>query len=66
MSSQTTTVQLAEAVLDFVKDGRFPDSEDIISAELTPPSFNATIDLIVKAREDVKVCYYSAKQRELH
>lgn len=55
MSSQPTALQLAEAVLNSVRSGQYPDSEEIISAEVTPPVFSVALELLSNARDDVKV-----------
>lgn len=46
-----------QAVLDHIQTGAYPDSEEIISAELPASALPAVSKLIEEAREDVKVRY---------
>lgn len=48
--------QLAEEVLHSIKNGGFPDSEEVASAQLDAPSFNTLIDVLSVERENAKVC----------
>ncbi|KZF24728.1 centromere/kinetochore protein Zw10 [Xylona heveae TC161] len=55
MRSQTVSdVQLGQAVLESVRDGSYPDSEAVISAELPTSALPVIIDLLETARQDVK------------
>ena len=55
MPSQITSQQYGQAVLDHVQNGTYPDSEEVISAELPPWALLDTKKLIDQAKEDVKV-----------
>ncbi|KAI9845132.1 MAG: hypothetical protein M1838_001860 [Thelocarpon superellum] len=54
MPSLPPETQLAQAVLHFVQDGAYPDSEDIISANLPPTTFSTLLSSLESARKDVK------------
>ncbi len=54
MSSRITSQQYARALLDHVQSGTFPESEEVVSAELPPSALPAVSKLIEQAREDVK------------
>ncbi|KAI9816989.1 MAG: hypothetical protein M1826_001684 [Phylliscum demangeonii] len=47
-------LQLGEAVLDFVHQGTFPASEDVISAQLSTSALPAVLDLLVQARGELR------------
>lgn len=51
--------QLAEEVLHSVKNGAFPDSEEVASTRLDLPSIQSLIDSLDTERENVKVCNIS-------
>ena len=55
MSSRVTAQQYAQALLDHVQNGTFPESEEVVSAELPASALPAVSKLIEQAREDVKV-----------
>lgn len=57
MPSQTSYREYAQAVLDSVRSGAFPESEEVISAELPPSAVPTVLKLIDEARNDVKVCH---------
>ncbi|KAI9821557.1 MAG: ribosome biogenesis protein ytm1 [Thelocarpon impressellum] len=50
----TSDAQLGQAVLRFVRDVSYPDSEEVISATLPPTAFKVALNLIEDARKDVK------------
>ncbi|KAL8843610.1 MAG: hypothetical protein Q9170_000114 [Blastenia crenularia] len=56
MPTSTPSNQLGKAVLDSVQNGTYPDSEDIISAELSPSALFQALELFEHARDDVKNC----------
>lgn len=56
MSSRITPQQYGQAVLEHVQSGAYPDSEDVISAELPPSALPDVTKLVEQAQEDVKVC----------
>ena len=55
MSSRITAQEYAQALLQNVQNGIFPESEEVVSAELPPSALPAVSKLIEQAREDVKV-----------
>ena len=55
MSSNITPQQYAQALLDHVQNGTFPESEEVVSAELPPSALPTVSKLIEQAREDAKV-----------
>lgn len=55
MSSRITPHQYGQAVLEHVQSGAYPESEEVISAELPPSALPEVSKLIAQAREDVKV-----------
>ena len=55
MSSKIAPQQYAQALLDHVQNGTFPESEEVVSAELSPSALPAVSKLIEQAREDAKV-----------
>lgn len=64
MSPEPSGAQLGEAVLNFVYKATYPDSEDIISAELLPSAFPVVLDLLEKARRELKVRNLSSVKLE--
>ena len=55
MPSHPSDWELGEAVLNSVKNGSYPESEEIISAELLPSAFPIALELLEKARHNLKV-----------
>ncbi|KAI9871219.1 MAG: ribosome biogenesis protein ytm1, partial [Pleopsidium flavum] len=55
MPSQVPDEQLAQAVLRSAKDGVYPDSEEVITAEVPPTTLPILLQLLDKAREEVKI-----------
>lgn len=55
MSSRIDPQQYGQAVLEHVQSGVYPESEQVISAELPPSALPAVSKLIEQASEDVKV-----------
>lgn len=60
MPSAVEDRQLGQAVLDSVQYGSYPESEDVISAEVPPTAIPSILKLLGQAREGVKVCFLSA------
>lgn len=56
MPSQISYREYAQAVLDSVRSGAFPENEEVISAELPSSAVPTVLKLIDEARNDVKVC----------
>lgn len=59
MQSRITPQQYGQAVLEHVQTGAYPETEEVISADLPPSVLPEVSKLIEQAREDVKVCLYS-------
>lgn len=55
MPSQISHREYAQAVLDSVRSGAFPESEEVISADLPSSAVPTVLKLIDEARNDVKV-----------
>jgi centromere/kinetochore protein ZW10 len=55
MPSKIPEKELGDAILQSVEHGVYPESEDVASAELPPPALPDLLEVIGKAREDVKV-----------
>lgn len=55
MTSQIDSHKYGQAVLEHVQRGAYPESEEIISAELPSSVLPQVTKLIEEAREDVKV-----------
>lgn len=62
MSSAVNQDELSKSLLAFVADGKYPDSEDIISATVTPDFLPKGLQDISVARAQVEVSSDSAKQ----
>ena len=56
MPSRITPQQYGQAVLEHVQTGAYPESEEVISADLPPSALPEVSKLIEQTREDVKVC----------
>ncbi|KAI9789774.1 MAG: hypothetical protein M1816_005813 [Peltula sp. TS41687] len=54
MPSEPSSKQLGEAVLNSISKGIYPDSEDVISAELRPSAFSIVLELLEDARRELK------------
>ena len=50
--------QSSRAVFQSVKDGTYPEDEQVISAELSSTALNNLSELLEQARTDVKVGLY--------
>ncbi|KAL8908838.1 MAG: hypothetical protein Q9207_000564 [Kuettlingeria erythrocarpa] len=55
MPSNATAGQLGEAILNAVRNGTYPESEDIISADFPPTAFPQALKLLNGAQDEVKV-----------
>jgi hypothetical protein len=55
MTSKVSDAELAQALLQSVEHGVYPDTEDLVSADFTSAIAGA-LELLDKAAEDVKVC----------
>lgn len=55
MPPQITSHQYGQAVLEHVQSGAYPESEEVISAELPPSTLPEVSKLVEQAKENVKV-----------
>ena len=60
MPSRITPQQYGQAVLNHVQTGAYPESEEVVSADLPPSALPEISKLIEQAREDVKVCIHGS------
>jgi hypothetical protein len=51
----TSDTQLGEALLKFVQSDAYPETEEIISSKLPSSALPVVVDILHKARQDVKV-----------
>lgn len=58
MPSPIKPQQCGQAVLEHVQTGAYPESEEVISADLPPSALPEVLKLIEQAQEDVKVRIY--------
>lgn len=61
MPSAVNQDDLSKSLLAFVADGKYPDSEDVISANVTPDFLPKGLQDISVARAQVEVSSASAK-----
>ncbi|KAL8943241.1 MAG: hypothetical protein Q9211_001059 [Gyalolechia sp. 1 TL-2023] len=54
MPSGTSASQLGRAVLNFVQNSTYPESEDIISADFPSSAFSQALELLDSARDEIK------------
>lgn len=57
MPSSIDPQTYGQVVLEHIQTGTYPDSEELVSAELPASALPEVSKLIDKAREDVKVRY---------
>ncbi len=57
MASGVTEQQLGQAILRFASNGAYPDSEEVISANITASALPVVLQHLQRAREDVKVTF---------
>ena len=55
MPSQISGETLSQAVFQSVKDGSYPDDEQVIAAELPSSALESLAKLLEQARNEVKV-----------
>ena len=55
MPSQIPDTQLGEAVLRSVQHGVYPDSEEVISADIPASALPVVLGILNRARDDIKV-----------
>jgi protein transport protein DSL1/ZW10 len=55
MPSQIPDEQLGEAVLKSVQHGVYPDSEEVISADIPASALPVVLGFLNRARDDIKV-----------
>lgn len=56
MPSLTSHQPYAQAILDHVQTGAYPEEEDVVSAELAAAGLPLVIKLIEQSRQDLEVC----------
>ena len=55
MPSHTSDRQYGQAIVDSVYNGSYPESEEIVSGDLPQSALPTILELVDKAREEVKV-----------
>ena len=55
MTSKASEQEVCQSVLGFVADGTYPASEQVIAAEFPASALTTELELLAKAREQVKV-----------
>ena len=55
MPASVSPLQLGEAVLDHARHGKYPESEDVISADLAPSAIPEALKRFDTARNHIKV-----------
>lgn len=55
MSQNTSDQEVCQALLDFVAEGAYPASENVVSSQFPASALSAELDLISKARVQVEV-----------
>jgi protein transport protein DSL1/ZW10 len=55
MPSHISDHEFGQAIVDSVCNGSYPESEEVVSAELPQSALPTILKLIDQAREDVKV-----------
>ena len=55
MPSQVRPHKFGQAILEHLQDGSYPESEEIISADLPPSALPEISKLIEKEKQNVKV-----------
>ena len=58
MPSHISDHQYGQAVLNSVQSGTYPESEEIIAAEIPSSALPTILKLVDQAREDVKVRWW--------
>ena len=56
MPSAVLYHQYGQALLDSVRDGSYPESEEVISAELPPAAITGILNQLEQTRNSIKVC----------
>lgn len=57
MPADDANKEIEGAVLNYVQHGAYPESEDVIAAELRASAFPGVLDGLRLAREQLKVCF---------
>ncbi|CBF77453.1 uncharacterized protein ANIA_09435 [Aspergillus nidulans FGSC A4] len=60
--SQPTEEEICDAVLDFVSEGTYPDSEQVVAAEFPLSALSKELELITQARDEVEAEISSLSQ----
>lgn len=66
MSQKASDDQVCHALLDFVTDGTYPGSENVIVSEFSASALSKELDLISDARERVEVSQIADYLRSIH
>ena len=56
MSTQPSEREISKAVLDFAAEGTYPESENIVAANVPLSALSKELELITQARDQVEVC----------
>ena len=51
--------QYGQALLDSVRDGHYPESEEVIAAELETAAIPTILNHVEQTRNNIKVCSWS-------
>ena len=62
MTSPRSDDVFGQALLQSVRDGTYPEGEEVISAELPSSALPVVVDLLEQARSDVKVGRFTGSQ----
>ena len=55
MSQNASEAEACQAVTDFVSEGKYPESENVIASEFPPSALSKELELLSRAREQVEV-----------
>lgn len=55
MSQKASDDEVCQALLDYVTNGTYPSSDEVVVSEISPSALSKELALISKAREQVEV-----------
>jgi hypothetical protein len=55
MSTKASDQELASSILEFVESGAYPESDNVVSTELSSAALPVILDVVGKAESDLKV-----------
>lgn len=55
MATQPSENEICKALLDFAAEGTYPDSENIVAANVPSSAISKELELITQARDQVEV-----------